>query len=102
LRINLETGEVTAEKFRARLSGLSSIIDSSPHEKRYPWPGNAFFGMIPSKGYGLLMDLDFSNSVFSKLFIRQQYDKRYFRPVALNQPAYQLWEVKGDIYKKYP
>ena len=46
--------------------------------------------------FAVLQDEDFSRSIFNMLFMRTVAAKRYFSPVELNSPFYQLWEVKGD------
>lgn len=45
---------------------------------------------------GALMDTDIAESVFSRLFIRVQPDRNYFRPVINSPPYFQLWKVVGD------
>jgi len=98
LRIDVATGEmrVPAMNLHTGLAALAALIDSRPHEKNYTRPGGFFFSVIERARFGLLMDEPLYESVFGKLFARQQYDPRYFRPVILNQPAFQLWEVRGE------
>jgi len=49
---------------------------------------------------GAIMDADIAESVFSRLFIRVQPDRKYFRPVINSPPYFQLWEVSGDTFSK--
>lgn len=46
--------------------------------------------------FGALMLEDIAESVFNQLFLRKTYSPDYFRPVVLQSPIYQLWEVRGD------
>jgi len=39
---------------------------------------------------------ELTNSVFHKLFVRHQPDRKYFQPLVLYSPIYQIWEVTGD------
>ena len=48
---------------------------------------------------GVVMNRNIASSVFNKLYLRQTYSPQYFRPVALNSPWYQLWEIRGDSWK---
>jgi len=45
---------------------------------------------------GAIMDADIAESVFSRLFIREQPDPAYFMPVINSPPYFQLWKVTGD------
>ena len=56
------------------------------------------FEYIKTAGLGALCDNNISESVFNKLFIRHSYPDKYFKPIRLRSPYYQVWEVKGDTY----
>jgi dolichyl-diphosphooligosaccharide--protein glycosyltransferase len=43
-----------------------------------------------------LVDPAIGNSVFNKLYLRRQYDPKYFELVDEKFPAWQLWKVQGD------
>jgi len=47
-------------------------------------------------GFGALMTLPVANSVFANLFVGQGEPGRYFSPVLLQAPDFQIWEVLGD------
>ncbi len=47
---------------------------------------------------GAIMDKDIAESVFSRLFIRVQPDRTYFKPVINSPPYFQLWEIHGDSF----
>jgi len=51
-------------------------------------------------GLAVLTLPELTNSVFHKLFVRHQTDNRYFKPVRLRSPLYQIWEVTGDAFGK--
>ena len=48
---------------------------------------------------GVLMYRDMAASVFNKLYLRQAFSPQYFRPVIMNTPWFQLWEVRSDSWK---
>jgi dolichyl-diphosphooligosaccharide--protein glycosyltransferase len=54
------------------------------------------FEMFKPSGFAAVEDQHISKSVFNRLFIRHQPDKRYFTPVAVNTPAFQIWRVNGE------
>lgn len=47
----------------------------------------------------VMMHRNIASSVFNRLYLRQTYSPQYFRPLALNSPWYQLWEVQGESWK---
>ena len=51
------------------------------------------------KHLGVLMQREMASSVFNKLYLRHAFSPQYFRPVILNSPWHQLWEVKSDSWK---
>ena len=57
------------------------------------------FEYVESARYGAIMDANMSESVFNKLFVRHLFPEKYFKPLRIRGPYYQLWEVKGDTYK---
>ena len=48
------------------------------------------------------MHRNMAASVFNKLYLRQAFSPQYFRPVIMNTPWYQLWEVRSDSWKTTP
>jgi hypothetical protein len=55
-----------------------------------------YFDFFAQYGIGIHQDAIIANSVFSKLFIRHDKPKKYFKPVALNSPFFQIWKVEAD------
>jgi hypothetical protein len=51
-------------------------------------------------GYNIAVAQDpiIAESVFSKLFIMHERPGKYFHPIVLNSPFFQLWQVNGDSY----
>ncbi len=60
--------------------------------------GIRFEYYAPSR-FGALMDHSIANSVFNTLYLRHRFNKKYFRPVVLNAPSHQLWEVRGESFQ---
>ncbi len=54
------------------------------------------FEWIRPIGFGAAMSPAVAESVFNNLFIRHRSYPRYFRPVSLNTPYFQIWEVRGE------
>jgi len=57
------------------------------------------FEAVMGKGFGAAMDDDIAESIFNKLFIRHVSSQAYFQPVSLQTPYFQLWKVKGEVYR---
>jgi dolichyl-diphosphooligosaccharide--protein glycosyltransferase len=68
--------------------------------KRFNHQSGVVFEVAAPIRIGVLMHKDIASSVFNKLYLRQFYSKEYFSPVLLNTPWYQLWEVRGESWKK--
>jgi hypothetical protein len=58
--------------------------------------GGMVFWMMARGGFGMLMDRQTADTTLMRLFVGLQHDPRYFRPVKVEPPAYQIWEVTGD------
>ncbi len=59
--------------------------------------GIRFEYFVPAH-FGALMDQTMADSVFNKLFLRHQANRKYFIPVVLNSPSHQIWEVRGESF----
>jgi hypothetical protein len=68
--------------------GRTRILD-------YGRPSGYQFEVNADTGVGALADSAVASSLFNRLFLRQS-PSRYFRPVDLGAPDYQLWEVRAD------
>ncbi|MBJ18198.1 MAG: hypothetical protein CL933_02125 [Deltaproteobacteria bacterium] len=53
--------------------------------------------LLPTR-FAVLQEGKLARSVFSNLYYSESGPSRYFRPVELKRPAYQLWEVTGDSF----
>ncbi len=96
LQINMETGDLYTKNNRIKISNLLIRKKKDIKEQNYGTKKGYRFEMLEQARYGALMDARISESVFNKLFIRHIFPKKYFRPVEINSPFYQLWEVRGD------
>jgi dolichyl-diphosphooligosaccharide--protein glycosyltransferase len=90
-------GSSTVAKRIDRIKHLFTRTEKSFTIKNYPNGGLAFEWITPFK-YGALMDLEVSKSVLNTLFIRHSYQPKYFKPIKLKTPHYQIWQVIGDVY----
>jgi hypothetical protein len=96
LNINKESGKLHMGNKIIMLSRLVTRKKNNLQTKNYDHSSNYRFEIFQQSRFGALMDSDIAESVFNKLFIRHIYPKKYFRPVKLSTPYYQLWEVRGD------
>ena len=80
------------------LSGIELYSRSGSHTLNdYRRPGLRFEFNREHRN-GAIMDEQIADSVFSRLFIRVQPDRTYFKPVINSPPYFQLWEVFGDSF----
>ncbi|NDY42174.1 hypothetical protein G3N55_04850 [Dissulfurirhabdus thermomarina] len=101
LRADLRKGEAAwSGGWRVRLSQAVVCDTRQARGLRYKDHPKGFSleAFLPG-GFGAVMDLPISVSVFNRLFVRHTYQSRYFRPVILNAPSHQLWEVIGEVYR---
>ncbi len=95
-RADLNTGMVNLGKNSIPMASISFFEPD----------GKVKVAKYKSKGAGLevssatrsaaLLDYAIGESVFNRLYLRQQYDHKYFDLVAEDFPAWQLWKVKAD------
>ncbi len=67
-------------------------------EKNYAQQHGYRFVMNKSANSGVLMDQAISQSIASRLYAQSTYDPKYFRPIYLKMPLYQIWAVKGESF----
>ena len=96
VEVDLKKGVLRTQGKALRLKAVLLVDQKGPRLNKYPGEGGLVFEFLVPKGFGAAMDLPISNSVFNQLFLRHLADRRYFRPVRLNTPSYQIWEVHGD------
>jgi len=101
LKINTEKGLLYGGRNRSfQLARILKRSRSQITNKVYNTAARLSFEYVEGARFGALVDDDISASVFNKLFIRHKYIKQYFKPLKLRAPYYQIWEVKGDTYKR--
>lgn len=100
LDLDLETGEIELSGRRFSIAGAAIRDRQNLREKKFYNDSRYRFDLFEPGRFGALMDKNIAESVFSKLYIRHTPDTRYFKPVVLNAPSYQIWEVTGDTLAK--
>lgn len=98
LKIDTTTGEAFLEDRKIMLSYIGIRQRETLRPFSFGSSGRYRFEMVEQAGFGAIMDKDIAESVFNKLFIRLIFPDKYFRPIDIRMPHYQLWEVQGDIY----
>ncbi len=99
LRVNLTSGEGTARGKAFRVTELLIIDNDKIVRRSYGTPGSHLEILQPMQ-FGAVMDEQIAASVFNILFLRHEAPPRYFTPVALQSPFFQLWEVHGDASQR--
>ncbi|MFP3984038.1 MAG: STT3 domain-containing protein [Desulfurivibrionaceae bacterium] len=79
--------------------------DKAPWVKQYETGGqkipyNLYFDYYLRTRLGILHEEKLADSVFGKLFLRQMQPEKYFKPISLGFPAFQIWEVEADSLTK--
>jgi len=66
-------------------------------ERVYEFPRDTgfYFEVFTPTQYGALMKKDIASSIFNQLFIRLK-EQKYFVPVGIATPVYQIWKVVPD------
>ncbi len=98
LSVDTTAGKATSRGSVFPLAALGLKTDDGFREKNYYRSSRFRFEAVPQKQYGALLDTGIAESVFNKLFIRHVFNDRFFRPVAIRSPHYQIWEVVGETY----
>jgi hypothetical protein len=97
--IDTRTGNATIGNQVVPLQELTLWDGEKSQIRRYNQQSGVVFELSAPTRLGVLMHKDMALSVFNKLYLRQTFAREYFRPVLLNAPSYQLWEVRGDSWK---
>ncbi len=95
LRLYPDSGTLTFFRGAASLSYLLFRNFKEVHIYTFPRPDNFHFEVFTPTQYGALMKNHIANSVFNKLFIRFK-EQRYFVPIGIATPIYQIWKVVPD------
>ncbi|MEI6128326.1 MAG: hypothetical protein WCQ99_17415, partial [Pseudomonadota bacterium] len=81
------------------LSHILIRTETKTLTRQYKYPPDSYvFEMAAGAHLGIMMDTDISESVFNRLFVRIDTGMKYFTPVSLDTPNYQVWKVHGDEY----
>lgn len=99
LKIDAQNGILySGDRSRYQLSHIYQMKRNKLSKKEFDTNSSLGFEYIEAGGFGAMCDKNISESVFNKLFIRHSYPEKYFKPIRLRAPYYQIWEVKGDTY----
>jgi dolichyl-diphosphooligosaccharide--protein glycosyltransferase len=98
ITVDMRTGEFRREHATrtGRLGTLYVHDDGNSRRITYDGSSDMAFDFHRRPMYAALQDGRTSRSLFTELFLRAEDDSVYFRPVRLEFPRYQLWEVHGD------
>lgn len=80
------------------ISSSDGIQSNQYYPKQYTQNKQFVFEWHKKLGYGAMMSAAVADTTFSKLFIHQPKSK-YFHPISLKTPSYQIWQVFGDVYR---
>lgn len=100
IEVDTQTGNANLGNQTIALQEISIWDGKSSQIKRFNNKSGVVFEVSAPTRLGVLMHKEIAVSVFNKLFLRQIYSPQYFNPVFLQTPWYQLWEVRGDSWKK--
>ena len=101
LHVDLGSGTVTevdvdGSKQSYPLNLVLAFTGNTLEKKEFNNANGLHFEWIPALGFGAVMSPTIAESVFNRRFIRHRINRQYFRPVKVNTPYFQIWEVKGD------
>lgn len=102
LEIDTRTGRANLGNQIIPLEELTFWDGAKNQSKRFNSKSGIVFEVSAQTHLGVMMNRDMAASVFNRLYFRQTYSPQYFRPVIMNSPWHQLWEVKGDSWKAPP
>jgi dolichyl-diphosphooligosaccharide--protein glycosyltransferase len=101
LKIDSQNGILYSRELGSyQLSHISQMTSNKLNKKEFNTNSRLGFEYFERNRFGALCDNNISESVFNKLFIRHSYQEKYFKPIRLRGPYYQIWEVKGDTYRR--
>lgn len=97
LRLDLKKGILFIENKQAEIKSVLLVEPPRPNEINFGKKEGARVEIIPKFEYGAIMDDVIASSVFNQIFLRLMVDKRFFEPVTISTPFFQIWKVKGDV-----
>jgi len=94
LNIDLKSGKATTYNGLVSLKKILINNLSFIQEINFHQTGSVFY-YLPKNSKGFLQDADFANSTYNRLFLGSTESQfpEYFKPVELNTPIYQIWQV---------
>ena len=86
-----------AFKYILTYDGVTSDTKTYPNPYAGKKDTRFVFQWDSNVGFGAAMSQEVGNTAFVKLYMQRQPSK-YFEPIRLHTPAYQIWKVHGDTY----
>ncbi len=96
IEVDLKKGLLTDAKGVMTLKQAAVRDERGLRLWRFQHERGGSFEVFAPAGCGALMDVEFSETIFNRLFLRHDFRLDHFRPASLKSPLYQLWEVRGD------
>ena len=103
IEFNLDQGATLDLSVGGQEKPLAHVMEYDGQARHYKYYGHSDgyaleYLAAPARaaGFGALMTLPVANSLFASLFVRHEASGEYFRPVLLQTPEFQVWEVLGD------
>lgn len=93
--VDIEEGVFTEDKLSFPLSKI--VFRDKEEWRAVGYREEGFvFEYDPDVGWGVLCTPAIHESVFNRLYFLRMADDRYFRPLRLMPPFFQIWEVNGE------
>ena len=93
---DFKKGEILLLDSKKNMRALSVFdLTGKIQEEEYPHDAMAYLEIFKPAHYAALQRKDIKNSMFNRLFLRHELND-YFRPVKLNTPVYQIYQVFAD------
>lgn len=96
LQVDTASGNAFVGPQSFTLAHLTTRTPENIRQQHYYNGSDNCFEYSTRRSFGALMDTGIAESVFNRLFMRGEFPKEYFKPVVLNAPYYQIWEVRAD------
>ncbi len=96
MEVDLTTGLLRQGRKLMPLKRVSIREKKRWRSKGFDHQRGTVFEVFGPARLGVLMDAGVAGSVFNKLFLRHRPETNHFKPVFLNSPWCQLWEVQAD------
>jgi len=97
LSLDIQKGILIVGKKHAEVKSILIVESPKPREINFGRKEGARVEILPKFEYGAIMDDYVAKSVFNQLFLRMYVDKRFFEPVVISTPYFQIWKVTPDV-----